>query len=134
MKRDEHHTHRDSRREPARLGALEASVMDLLWAGDPSTIRELIDQLPGEPAYTTIATVLTNLRKKGLVRTRKDGYATRYEPCVRREEYAAHIMEHALENSGDREASMLQFVNNIPQSDIDLLRTFLETPGDRGSA
>ena len=49
-----------------RLGALEAQVMDVLWDHGPATVREVIDRLPREPAYTTIATVLANLGRKGL--------------------------------------------------------------------
>src|SRR5690606_33041138 len=37
------------RRAVSRLGALESQVMDLLWDQGPSTIRGLIDRLPGDP-------------------------------------------------------------------------------------
>ncbi|UUZ43527.1 BlaI/MecI/CopY family transcriptional regulator [Janibacter limosus] len=43
-----------------RPGALEAQVMDVLWDHGPATVREVIEHLPSDPAYTTIATVLTN--------------------------------------------------------------------------
>ena len=120
--------------EPARLGTLEAQVMDLLWSGgERFTVRALIDRLPADPAYTTIATVLGNLRKKGLVCTQKDGHATLYAACRSREEHTASIMEHALDASGDRAASMLHFVRGMPASDLELLRNFL-ADGGSGSA
>lgn len=111
--------------EPARLGALEAQVMELLWQGGSFSVRDIIDGLPSEPAYTTIATVLANLRKKSLVCTKKDGHATLYGACVSREEHAVRIMEHALEASGDREASILHFVKGMPEADLRLLREHL---------
>ena len=40
-----------------RLGALEAQVMDVLWDHGPATVREVIEHLPSDPAYTTIATL-----------------------------------------------------------------------------
>lgn len=111
--------------EPARLGALEAQVMEILWQGGGFTVRDLIDRLPSDPAYTTIATVLGNLRKKELVCTRKDGHTTLYGACVTREAHAASIMEHALESSGNREASILHFVDGMPEEDLALLRRHL---------
>lgn len=117
---------------PARLGALESQIMELLWRGEEFTVRELIARLPTEPAYTTIATVLSNLKKKELVCARKEGHATRYFACVAREEPTVRRIEHALESSGDREAAMLHFVGTLTDTDLELLRRFLEQRG--GSA
>ena len=116
----------------ARLGALESQIMELLWRGEEFTVRELIARLPTEPAYTTIATVLSNLKKKELVCARKEGHATRYSACVAREELTVRRIEHALESSGDREAAMLHFVGTLTDTDLELLRRFLEQRG--GSA
>ena len=117
---------------PARLGALESQIMELLWRGEEFTVRELIARLPTEPAYTTIATVLSNLKKKELVCARKEGHATRYFACVAREELTVRRIEHALESSGDREAAMLHFVGTLTDTALELLRRFLEQRG--GSA
>lgn len=119
-------------RKPARLGALEAQVMDLLWNGEPLTVRDIIDRLSADPAYTTIATVLGNLRKKELVCTRKNGHTTLYGACVSREEHAAQIMDHALDASGDRAASIVHFVNGMPEDDLRLLREHLLRESETG--
>lgn len=128
---DEHEQHNSYSGEPARLGALEAQVMDLLWNGDPFTVRDIINHLPSDPAYTTIATVLTNLRKKGLVCTGKDGHSTLYGACVSREEHAARIMDHALNQSGDRAASILRFIDGMPEDDLHMLRQHLLEEGEQ---
>lgn len=116
---------RDAPGEPPRLGALEARVMDLLWDHGPSTIRGIIDRLPGESAYTTIATVLNNLHRKGLVTSGKEVHSTVYRARVAREEHVASVMTHALGTSRDRAASILHFAESIPDSDVDLLREYL---------
>ena len=118
---------------PTRLGALETQIMELLWAGGEFTVRELITSLPTEPAYTTIATVLSNRKKKDLVCARKEGHATRYFACVAREELTVRRIEHALEASGNRAASMLHFVNTLTDSDRELLRRFLDHGDAEGS-
>src|SRR5699024_12381202 len=55
------------------LGPLEQKVMHLLWDHGPLTIREVIDRLPEEPAYTTMATALRHLARTDLVRVVKAG-------------------------------------------------------------
>lgn len=112
--------------DPARLGALEAQVMEQLWDGGAFSVAQLQARLAGNPAYTTIATVLTSLRRKGLVALSKDGHASLYTAILSREEHAALIMEHALDSSGDRVASMLHFVDRMDDEDLELLRDFLK--------
>ena len=115
-----------------RLGALEAQVMDVLWDHGPVTIREVIDHLPSEPAYTTIATVLTNLDRKHLVTITRENRSTSYSPRMSRHEHAAALMEQVLDSSRDRAASILQFVDSMPESDLALLQDYLTQRGKRG--
>lgn len=119
--------------EAPRLGTLESRVMDLLWDAGPSTIRGLIERLPGEPAYTTIATVLTNLHRKALVSPHKEGRSTVYGATGTREQHVASVMTHALGSSRDRAASILHFAETIPDDELDLLREFLDRRGGGAS-
>ena len=114
--------------EPVHLGALEQQVMDTLWDSGDRTIREVITALGDVHAYTTIATVLTNLDRKGMVRSRREGRSVRYGARHSRSTHAAHVMEHALSASKDRTASILQFVQGMEPADADLLREYLGRP------
>lgn len=111
--------------ELLRLGALEAQVMEVLWDHGPATVREVITQLLSTPAYTTIATVLTNLDRKGMVLISRHHRCTRYAPRVSRHEHAARLMEQVLSASRDRAASILHFVESMPAEDLDMLRGYL---------
>jgi predicted transcriptional regulator len=67
-----------------RLGPLEATVMDAVWAtGEPVTVRTVVDRLNSdraEPlAYTTVMTVMGRLTEKGSLRRRKEGRLYLYE-------------------------------------------------------
>jgi len=117
--------------QPVRLGALEQQVMDVLWDHGPHAVREIIDRLPAQPAYTTIATVLGNLERKRLVTSARMGRSVRYWPRRSREEHAAEAMRHALASGGDRAASMLAFVETMTPDDLRLLRDYLEERGER---
>ena len=99
--------------------------MDVVWAHQPVSIREVIDHLGTAPAYTTIATVLANLENKGLVRRVKEGRSKRYVALVDAHEHAARLMEDALADSADRGASILHFVESISEADRELLRDYL---------
>ena len=119
--------------EPLRLGALEAQVMDVLWEHGPVTVREVIGHLPHDPAYTTIATVLANLDRKGLVAITRDGRSTRYAAGLTREEFAAAQIDQVLASSRDRSASILQFVGSMGEEDLALLREWLRQRDEGGA-
>lgn len=117
---------------PLRLGALEQQIMDALWDEAPLSVRELIDGLGGKHAYTTIATVLSNLERKRLVRPEKVGRAVRYVPRCTREMHAARLMRQALSTSNDRAASIVHFIEAIDPRDLRLLRDYLASVEDDG--
>lgn len=117
---------------PPRLGALESAVMDVLWSRGESSVREIIAALDTDPAYTTIATVLSHLGDKQLVLARRDGRAARYSARVRREELTTAMLAQVLDSSPDRRATILHFVDSMSEEDLDLLRRHLG--GGKGSA
>lgn len=126
----------DTRGKPAdllRLGALEAQVMDVLWDHGPATVRGVIDRLPTDPAYTTIATVLGNLDRKQLVTITRERRSTSYAARLSRHEHAATLMQQVLASSRDRTASILQFVDSMPESDLALLRAHLAQRGEQSA-
>lgn len=121
-------TERDdvSSRGPVRLGPLEAQILDALWNGGPASVREIIERLGRGPAYTTIATVLGNMRRKGVVESSRKGRYVQYAATYSREVHAARQMEEALSASDDRAASILHFVEAIEPTDLELLRNYLD--------
>lgn len=115
---------------PTRLGALEQQVMDVLWDADALTIRDIIDSLDQDLAYTTIATVLTNLAGKGLVASERRGRSAFHRARVSREEHAAGLMRHALAAGGDHAVSILHFVDSLSREDAAMLRSYLDRRGE----
>jgi predicted transcriptional regulator len=98
------------------LGELEAQVMRKIWERErPVTVRDIVDDLRQERsiAYTTVMTVMDNLRKKGWLRRQADGRAYRYEPVISGEEYSARLMRQALSASNDRSAALMRFVEQM---------------------
>lgn len=99
--------------------------MDVLWDRGASTIRDVIEHLSTDPAYTTIATVLGNLEKKGLVSSRRRGRSAYYRARRSRVHHVAAVMSHALDSTPDRAASIHHFVDSMPTRDREMLREYL---------
>ncbi|WP_418605695.1 BlaI/MecI/CopY family transcriptional regulator [Georgenia sp. SUBG003] len=113
-----------------RLGTLEKEVMEILW-DCPTELctRDVLEQTSQTLAYTTIATVLNNLVKKGLVERVPAGRTWAYRPLHDRGAYVAGLMTEALSSSADREASLLHFVESMSDGDVALLRGLLADGG-----
>jgi predicted transcriptional regulator len=117
------------------LGELEARVMRTIWArGEPVTVRDVLGDLQSERhlAYTTVMTVMGNLRKKGWLRRHDEGRAYRYEPLVSAEEYGAGLMRQALAASADRPAVMMHFLGELsPEETAALEEAYQRLTGQR---
>jgi predicted transcriptional regulator len=113
------------------LGDLEREVMDHLWAAEESqTVRQVHEALceRRELAYTTVMTVLQRLARKDLVEQIRDDRAHRYAPTHGRDQLVAGLMVDALaqaENSGDRHAALVHFVERVRADEADALRRAL---------
>ena len=106
------------------LGELEARVMRRIWDRDgPVTVRDITDDLRRDRpiAYTTVMTVMDNLRKKGWLRRTDRGRAYRYEPIVSGDEYSADVMRQGLAASSDPAAALMRFVGKLSAEEASAL-------------
>ena len=117
-----------------QLGQLEAVVMAELWAADePLPVRAVLGRLQTgrELAYTTVMTVLENLRRKGMVERIKAGRAYDYRPLLSREEHTATLMREVLAGSADRGGTLLRFAEQITPAELASLRDALDALDER---
>ncbi|MDP8970944.1 MAG: BlaI/MecI/CopY family transcriptional regulator [Actinomycetota bacterium] len=111
------------------LGSLEAKIMQVVWdrPEDYLSVRQTLPLLNGDPAYTTVMTVMNRLYEKGLLRRRREGRAWAYRPALSREAYAASTMSDALRVASDRRAALLHFVADLRPDEAKALRRLLES-------
>lgn len=70
------------------LTKAEEQVMQILWTLDEGVVKDIVDKFEEpRPAYTTVATVLTVLEKKGFVACRKIGNVKLFSPEISKREY-----------------------------------------------
>lgn len=91
----------------------EMAVMNILWEmPDGGTVYDVLDKyLDSKPAYTTVATFLKILEKKGYLEAKKlSGRTFTFFPLVSKEEYSRRAMEDVKKDLFDGSAkSLLSF-------------------------
>lgn len=88
-----------------RLSKLEFRIMEVLWATDDASIREILDALPGKrrSAYTTIQTTVNRMETKGVVRrTRKVGNSHLFAAAISRAAAQRRLIDELLAFFGGR--------------------------------
>jgi predicted transcriptional regulator len=97
----------NSRRPAARPHALarrERQIMDILYKLGRATAAEVMDQLSGEPSYSTVRTQLRVLEEKGHVRHEEQGLRYVYAPAVSRQTARKSALRHVVETFFDGSA------------------------------
>ena len=79
-------------------------IMDVLVRAGRATAAEVMDQLSGEPSYSTVRTQLRVLEEKGHVRHEDDGVRFVYMPAVTRQAARKSALRHLLDTFFDGSA------------------------------
>ncbi|KAB2374177.1 BlaI/MecI/CopY family transcriptional regulator [Actinomadura montaniterrae] len=108
------------------LGQLEAEVLAALagLGGDAGT-AELMARLEGEPAYTTVGTILYRLYRKGIVTRVRDGRQYRYRLAVDESALVADRMRDQLRHASDPGSVLSRFVRTLTPEEERKLREIL---------
>lgn len=121
-----------------RLGDLERSVMERLWASpDGATVRDVHESLASDRqiAYTTVLTVLDRLAKKDLVTRTREGRAWRYAAKNTAESLTAQAMRAHIDelDVDDRKAAILHFLDGATPEERADVRAALEELEERAA-
>jgi predicted transcriptional regulator len=102
-----------------QFGDLEAAIMERVWSADaPLRVRDVLEGLTDRNlAYNTVQTVMEILHRKGWLVREKDGRAFRYVATAPREEYAARLMNEALDQTRDRRAALVHFADRLDRAE-----------------
>ncbi len=65
-----------------RLGDLQLTILQALWKRGASGVADVQRAIGGHLAYTTVATMLRKMERRGLVRHREAGRRFIYDACV----------------------------------------------------
>ncbi len=111
---------------------LELQLLSVLWENGPSTVREVLSNLPDgkNRAYTTILTVMQNLEKKGLVNRTSKGTAHVYHPTETQKETLRPVLAGLLQNVfRGRVSSVMQHLledTKVSDAELDEIRNLID--------
>ncbi|TGE21202.1 BlaI/MecI/CopY family transcriptional regulator [Hymenobacter aquaticus] len=76
-----------------RLTQPEEEAMQVLWKLDGGFTKDVLELLPEpRPPYTTLASTIRNLERKGYLRAEKLGNSFRYTPLIPAADYRQRFM------------------------------------------
>lgn len=107
-------------------GALEEDILRVLWVADgPLSVSEIRELLPTELAHTSVATVVTRLQAKGMVRRLGKERQYEYVAALGEAQLAARRMSDVLSAASDTSQVLAGFVGGLPPRDLKVLRQML---------
>ena len=116
-----------------RLTQPEEDALRVLWplpAG--GFVKEVLDALPApRPPYTTLASTLRNLERKGYVRAEKLGNSYRFVPVVTADDYQRRslgtLVQHHFQNSYKDLVSFFAQEEKISAADLQEIIRLIES-------
>ena len=106
----------------------ERQVMNILHRRGPSTVTEIMDELPDPPTYSAVRSILRILGEKDVVRYREDGPRYVYLPAESTERSQETAVQHMVDTyfAGSTEQAVTALLRltdaDISETEIEKLR------------
>lgn len=82
-----------------KLTLQEEEVMLYVWTLESCFVKDILAEFPDpKPPYTTVASIVANLKRKGYVEAKRYGNTYQYTPLVRQSEYKRAFMGGVVRN------------------------------------
>ena len=89
------------------LHRLDLEVMKEIWKRGQATVNDVLDNIDRKLAYTTIASTMKSLEKKGFLSYQVVGRTFLYKPLVEESEFSHSMLSNLLERFFDNSAEKL---------------------------
>ena len=120
-----------------KLHYLELDVMKVVWKLRQATVNDVPDNIDRKLAYTTIATTMKSLEKKGFLAHQVIGRTFLYEPLVKEAEIThsmlSDLLEHLFDNSAEKLVNALLEVRQTGTAEHDRLQQLINNYRPEGS-
>ncbi len=83
-----------------KLTIQEEQVMQAVWKTGEGIVKDFISKLSNADSvpYTTVASVVRNLERKGYVKSRKIANVNLYTPAIEIEDYKKHFLKDVVKD------------------------------------
>ncbi|WP_071147252.1 BlaI/MecI/CopY family transcriptional regulator [Bacteroides ihuae] len=106
-----------------KLSIQEEEVMIYIWELENCIVKDIVAkyQKPAPP-YTTVASIVKNLERKGYVKPERIGNLYRYSPAIKQSEYkrtfVGNVVQNYFENSYKEMVSFFAKDQKISAKDL----------------
>lgn len=85
-----------------KLSIQEEQAMQAVWKTGEGNIKMFLENMEApQPPYTTLASTIKNLEKKGLLKSRMIGNTYVYQPAISEQEYKKNMMNGMVKDYFD---------------------------------
>jgi len=112
---------------PIRLTAQQLAIMRLLWKQGELSVADVQDALAltPKPAYSTIATILSRLEKRGLVQHRQEDRTYLYSASVSESDVVKDFVDRIFGgNSADLVSHLLE-THELPHAELERIKKLI---------
>jgi BlaI family penicillinase repressor len=113
------------------LSRRERQIMDILYRRGRATVSEVMDELNGRPAYSTVRAQLRVLEEKGHLKHEEDGLKYVYLPKVPRDTARQSLLNHMMDtffegSAGQVVAALLGGGKRLAKEELDYMEELIE--------
>ena len=117
------------------LNQNEEQIMTIFWTHGELFIRDVLERLPEPlPPYTTLASSIKNIERKGYLTHRYYGSVNIYKPVISQEDYSKRSINRLVKNFfGGSVGNFLSFMvkeKNISEKEIEELQQMIDQMDD----
>ena len=84
-----------------KLTHVEEEAMQAVWRTGEGNVKSIMENMDEQSPYTTVASTIKNLEKKGYITSRLIGNAYLYKPAVSEEDYKKKFMSGVVKEYFD---------------------------------
>jgi predicted transcriptional regulator len=113
------------------LSRRERQIMDILYRRGRATVSEVMEELSGTPAYSTVRAQLRVLEEKGHLKHEEDGLKYIYLPKVPRDTARQSLLKHMMDtffegSAGQVMAALVGGEKRLSKEELDYMEELIE--------
>ena len=111
-----------------KLTQQEEEVMLYIWSMENCFVKDIVAMFPEpQPPYTTVASIVNNLKRKGYVEAKRYGNTYQYTPLIKQGEYKRSFISGVVRNFfADSYKEMVSFFAKEQKLSTDDLKDIIQ--------
>jgi BlaI family transcriptional regulator, penicillinase repressor len=119
------------------LSRRERQIMDILYRRGRASVSEVMNELSGSPAYSTVRAQLRVLEEKGHIKHEEEGLRYVYLPKVPRHTARQSILKHMVDtffegSAGQLMAALLGSGRRLSEEELKFMEELIEKARKEG--